>query len=124
MLLLLVAPTLSLLLTANTAPTMTLSRRAAIGGLVLTPAAVFAVDLSDADLQCEDGDDDCLDKKQAAIKEKIKQRAKVSAKKRIEESKKGPVRKPTDLVENRRTTVDYSCVVATGSPCPTSEEAN
>ena len=138
---LLVAPTFALLLTA-TAPRCqpqkidaadaaalraiqggqaTVSRRAALGSLFLTPAAVFA---SDADLVCEDTDYECRDKQQKAIREQIKKRSKLATKKRIEDSKKGPVRKPTDLVENRRKTVDYSCVSATGSPCPTSEGAN
>ena len=131
---LLVAPIMSLLLTRCQPPTMDatgksmprpiqLSRRAAVGGLFLTPATVFAFDPADADLQCEDTDEACQEKQQKAIKELIKQRAKKAVKKQIEDSKKGPVRKPTDLVENRRKTVDYSCVAATGSPCPTSEEA-
>ena len=104
-------------------PTMdaALSRRGVLSGLLLTPSAAFA---SDADLECEDDDTACREKRQKAIKEQIKQRAKRASEKRIEESKKGPVRKPTDLVENRKKTVDYSCVAATGSPCPTVEEAD
>ena len=127
---LLVVPTISLLLMASAPrsqpPTMgiqgrvTISRRAALGSLFLTPAAVFAAD-SDADLQCEDDDYACRDKQQKAIKERMKQRAKKSPAKRIEEAKQAARlqenSKPTDLLENRKKTVDYSCVLDSGSPC-------
>ena len=131
MLLLLVVPTISLLTAPRCQPPTVnaadvprdISRRAAIGGLFLTPAAAFAaVDMSYLTAECDNSDNVCIEKQQAAIKEKMKIRAKKSAAKRIEESKKGPTRKPTDLVENRKKNVDYSCVAATGSPCPASDE--
>ena len=125
---LLVAPTLSLLLTTSPPHGInTVTRRTVIGGLFLTPAAAFAADTVDyLTVECDERewDKDCDEKKQKAIKDAIKNRAKRAAAKRIEDSKKGPTRKPTDLVENRKKTVDYSCVAATGSPCPTSEEPN
>ena len=97
------------------------TRRAALCGLfVLAPAAAFASD-ADANLVCDDEDDVCRDKKQKAIKERIKQRGKKSAAKRIEEAKKAVSlkenSKPTDLLEDRKKNVDYSCVLDSGSPC-------
>ena len=96
------------------------SRRAALCSVFLAPAAAFASD-ADANLVCDDEDDVCRDKKQKAIKERIKQRGKKSAAKRIEEAKKAVSlkenTKPTDLLEDRKKNVDYSCVLDSGSPC-------
>ena len=97
------------------------SRRAA---LLLAPAAALHGGVARA---WADDDDDCDDacekKRMKEYAAKIKARAAAASKKRIDDSKNGPVRKPSDLVENRKKTVDYSCVAATGSPCPT-DEAN
>ena len=117
-------PLLPLVLTLLTPPldvrpSHTLSRRAA---LLLAPAAALT-GVSGAWADDDECDNACQEKRRKEYKEKLKARTAAANKKRIEDSKKGPVRKPTDLVENRRKTVDYSCVVATGSPCPT-DEAN
>ena len=115
-------PLLPLVLTLLTPPldvrpSHALSRRAA---LLLAPAAALH-GLPGAWADDDECDDKCLEKRRKEYKEKLKARTAAANKKRIEEAKKGPVRKPTDLVENRRKTVDYSCVAATGSPCPTDE---
>ena len=123
-------PLMTLALTLLTAPMEThtsarvqaVSRRAALGRLIVAPAVLCGPLQVRAD-DDDDCDDACEEKRRKALVAKTKARAAAAAKKRIEDAKKGPLRKPTDLVETRRKTVDYSCVAATGSPCPT-DEAN
>ena len=113
-------PLVTLALTLVTAPLDThprvlVSRRAA---LLLAPAAALhglPGAWADDDDPCDKA---CLEKRRKEYAERIKKRAAAASKKQLEEYKKGPVRKPSDLVEQRKKTVDYSCVAATGSPCP------
>lgn len=104
----------------------TVSRRAALGRLVVPAAALWPLSATAEEIvvpECgEDADDACFEKRRKALVAKTKAKAAAAAKKRIEDAKKGPLRKPSDLVETRKKTVDYSCVAATGSPCPTDEE--
>jgi len=58
------------------------------------------------------GVDDDATQKDAAV-----EAAKERMRQRIAASKKN-YRKPTDLVKERKENTDYSCVAATGSPCP------
>ena len=107
-------PLVLTLVTPDARPSFALSRRAAL--LLAPAAALHGLPGAWADDECNSA---CLEKRRKEYKEKLKARTAATNKKRIEDSKKGPVQKPTDLVENRRKTVDYSCVVATGSPCAT-----
>ena len=95
------------------------SRRAVLGILVAPAVALYGPPHARADE--DECDAACEEKIKKALVEKTKARARAAAKTRLEDAKKGPLRKPTDLVENRRKTVDYSCVATTGSPCPTDE---
>ena len=95
-----------------------MQRRAAFGliGTTLMTATVVAVApeptlAADAD----GGKDEAVQK--AAADAAAKQAAKERMEQRIAESKKN-YRKPTDLVKSRKDNTDYSCVAATGSPCP------
>jgi acyl-CoA reductase-like NAD-dependent aldehyde dehydrogenase len=95
---------------------MSMQRRAAFGliGTTLMTAAVVAVAPEPTLAMAADANADEAAQAAAAA---TKQAAKERMEQRIAESKKN-YRKPTDLVRERKENTDYSCVAATGSPCP------
>jgi hypothetical protein len=90
-----------------TSPTKVVSRRSLFAIMSVGLAVAVAPEVSLA--AAETAVDDDAAAAAAAAKERMAQK--------IADSKL-KYRKPTDLVKDRKDNTDYSCVAATGSPCP------